>query len=351
MLKNLLAALVLLVTSCGNAFADINIGTWNLEHLSVRPTKDMASIAKVAKHVDFLAVQELMNEEGLQALESALEQATGEKWSSLASHSTGRSSYKEMYGFVWRDKAVAYEDGAVTYLDRGDRFEREPFSARFRNLKDKTTFVAATVHILYGKSAADRTKEIAVLGDYWDWLKSVYDGNTNIMLMGDFNMSPDSPAWQSLEVGAKPLITSGASTLSTTDGKFANLYDNIFIAKAGTIQVNKAGVFDYPGFLGISHVEGRKSVSDHAPIFLNATMAGKNSATPGKRVSATPVAPSNTQLASNGSGGSVRGNSASMIYHRPDCPSYAAVSSKNRVDFDSEIAAQNAHYRIAKNCK
>jgi endonuclease/exonuclease/phosphatase family metal-dependent hydrolase len=357
MLKNLLAAFMLLAVSCGHACADINIGTWNLEHLSVRPTKDMAGIAKVARRVDFLAVQELMNEEGLKALESALERATGEQWSSMASHATGRSSYKEMYGFIWRDKAVAYEDGAVTYLDRGDHFEREPYSARFRNLRDKTSFVAATVHIKYGKSTADRTEEIVLLGDYWAWLKETYDGNTNVMLMGDFNTPPSSTAWANLGVSAKPLVTEGASTLSTTDGKYANLYDNIFVARTGTITVNKVEVFHYPDLLGISHVDGRKRVSDHAPIFLNATMGGKSAAKatastralPGPHSDKAAAVPSSTQVATSGAG--VRGNSASMIYHRPDCPSYGAVSGKNRVDFSSEQAALAARYRLAKNCK
>lgn len=356
MLKNLLAAFMLLAVSCGHACADINIGTWNLEHLSVRPTKDMAGIAKVARRVDFLAVQELMNEEGLKALESALERATGEQWSSMASHSTGRSSYKEMYGFIWRDKAVAYQDGAVTYLDRGDHFEREPYSARFRNLRDKTSFVAATVHIKYGKSTADRTEEIVLLGDYWTWLKETYDANTNVMLMGDFNTPPSSTAWANLGVSAKPLVTEGASTLSTTDGKYANLYDNIFVAKVGTIKVNKVEVFHYPDLLGITHADGRKRVSDHAPIFLNATMGGTSAGKTTASASPLPgtsagkaAAPSSTQVATSGSG--VRGNSASMIYHRPDCPSYGAVSGKNRVDFASEQAALAAQYRLAKNCK
>jgi endonuclease/exonuclease/phosphatase family metal-dependent hydrolase len=357
MLKNLLAAFMLLAVSCGHACADINIGTWNLEHLSVRPTKDMVGIAKVARRVDFLAVQELMNEEGLKALESNLERATGEQWSSMASHATGRSSYKEMYGFIWRDKAVAYQDGAVTYLDRGDHFEREPFSARFRNLRDKTSFVAATVHIKYGKSTADRTEEIVLLGDYWTWLKQTYDANTNVMLMGDFNTPPNSTAWANLGVSAKPLVTDGASTLSTTDGKYANLYDNIFVAKAGTIKVNKVEVFHYPDLLGITHADGRKRVSDHAPIFLNATMGGtaggKSTASasplPGASSGKAAAARSTTQVATSATG--VRGNSASMIYHRPDCPSYAAVSSKNRVDFSSEQAALAAQYRLAKNCK
>ena len=68
MLKLLRHISVCLLLFCTNALAATSIGTWNLEHLSIRDTKDFAAIAKVAKKVDFLAVQELMSEDALAAL-------------------------------------------------------------------------------------------------------------------------------------------------------------------------------------------------------------------------------------------------------------------------------------------
>ncbi|WP_311969305.1 endonuclease/exonuclease/phosphatase family protein [Pseudomonas baltica] len=280
-MKKIFLAALMLLTLSAQAFADVRIGTWNLEHLSVRPNKDIPSIAKVAQHVDFLAVQEVMSEEGLLALKNALEQVTHEKWSMLASDASGRSSYKEMYGFVWRDSAVTYLDGATTYIDRRDLFAREPFSARFKSTADKSAFVAATVHIVYGKSTKDRSKEITALGDYWDWLGQTYTKKPAILLMGDFNTKPISPAWADIRTRASPLVTDGASTLSVKDGKFANLYDNIIVANDSPIKVKSTQIFNYPAFLGMTHEKARKTVSDHAPIFMQAqftnTLAvGKN---------------------------------------------------------------------------
>jgi endonuclease/exonuclease/phosphatase family metal-dependent hydrolase len=350
-------ALFLTFSFLHTACADVKIGTWNLEHLSVRPNKDFQSIAKVARQVDFLAVQELMSEEALQALASELTRQTGKHWSSMASHAVGRSSYKEMYGFLWRDEAVAYEDGAVSYLDRTDTFEREPYSAQFRSLKDGKTFVAATVHVLYGKNQADRASEIVALSNYWTWLQETYPGNNRIMLMGDFNTPPNSPAWSKLDSSARPLVLDGASTLSTTDGKFANLYDNIFISKQSAIRVNKVEVYDYPKFLGLTHAKGRDSVSDHAPIFLNASLSGGGAAESASAVTAqtrpgmdSPTKPAastpSTHLAL-----AIRGNKKTMVYHRPDCPSYNAIAEKNRVEFNSAAVAEAQHYRLAGNCR
>jgi hypothetical protein len=144
----------------------------------------------------------------------------------------------------------------------------------------------------------------------------------------------------------------GASTLSTTDGQFSNLYDNIFVANESTINVKSVQVFDYPSYLKMSNATGRASVSDHAPIFMDAVMGGK---TAGKvapfaaAATATPTA--QVASAATGKSGPVRGNRNSMTYHRPDCPSYNSISAKNQVEFDSEAAALAAHYHIAGNCR
>lgn len=348
------ASLVLTFALLPHAHADLNMGTWNLEHLNVRPTKDFQAIAKVAQRVDFLAIQELMSEQALQTLAQELTRQTGKHWSAMASHAVGRSSYKEMYGFIWRDDAVSYEDGAVTYLDRGDTFEREPYSARFRSLKDDTTFVVATVHILYGKNQADRASEITALSSYWTWLKETYPGNNAILLVGDFNTPPTSSAWEKLDDSARPLMLQGASTLSTTDGKFSNLYDNIFISKDSAIKVRAVEVFNYPKFLGLTHAQGREKVSDHAPIFLRASLM--ESVTANSARAARPSAPNPMRPVAVNPGSTkpltvaIRGNRKTMVYHRPDCPSYNSVSEKNRVEFISAAAAEAQHYHLAGNC-
>lgn len=46
----------------------------------------------------------------------------------------------------------------------------------------------------------------------------------------------------------------------------------------------------------------------------------------------------------------IRGNRNSKIFHRPDCPSYNAMASRNIVEFGSESEALNAGYRLARNC-
>lgn len=48
--------------------------------------------------------------------------------------------------------------------------------------------------------------------------------------------------------------------------------------------------------------------------------------------------------------GRVRGNKNSRIYHLADCPGYDRMSDRNLITFDSEAAAKEAGFRMARNC-
>jgi endonuclease YncB( thermonuclease family) len=48
--------------------------------------------------------------------------------------------------------------------------------------------------------------------------------------------------------------------------------------------------------------------------------------------------------------GPIVGNRRSRVYHRPDCPNYADVSSQNRMPFGTAAEAERAGYRLARNC-
>ncbi|MDU8352868.1 endonuclease/exonuclease/phosphatase family protein [Pseudomonas syringae pv. actinidiae] len=333
--------------------SSLEVGSWNMMRLGNGDQKNYAALAEVASKFDIFAVQEVMTQQGIDQLKSALQRKTGESWDSISSHQVGRHSYKEMYAFVWRKSAVSAEDGGVAYLDRSDTFEREPFSAQFKNNSTGQTFALSTVHIIYGKSEAVRTPEITKLRDYWTWLHEIYPG-VPVILMGDFNMNPTEQAWGPLKEVAKPLLTSGASTLSIKDGKFSNLYDNFWVDKQATLALSNYGIVQYPAMIGWSHEQSRQQVSDHAPIHV--TMGqGTRSTSASPQAALTPPVRASTaksqQVASNTPTADVRGNQNSKIYHLPGCKSYSSISPKNIVHFSSEQSAQQAGYRIAGNCQ
>ncbi|GAB3391895.1 endonuclease/exonuclease/phosphatase family protein [Azotobacter armeniacus] len=350
LMRTTFLAVSLLASSIASA-SDIVVASWNIKRMGHGSQQSFPALATVASRADLLAVQEVMTEQGLNKLEVALEKQTGESWSTLKSHAIGSNSYKEMYAFVWRDKTVAYEDGAVVYMDRGNRFIREPFSARFKSMRDGSMLALGTVHILYGDGVEDRTPEIRELANYWTWMSGVYPG-TPQMLVGDFNLPPSDAAWAPLKQHAQPLITKGGTTLSGKDGKYASLYDNIWIAKNSPLKITSFGVIDYPKIIGWSHEKSRSHVSDHAPVFVSLSSFGRNGAG-AAAVQTTPQQVAHQASASQvdtKAPGAVRGNRDSQIYHRPDCPSYGRISAKNAIEFESAAAAEAAGYRLAGNC-
>ncbi|WP_233350292.1 helix-hairpin-helix domain-containing protein [Kushneria phosphatilytica] len=251
----------------GPVAADMTIGSWNLQHLGWDNGKQLDRVAQIAQGADLWALEEVMNSDAVTQLEHQLEQQTGEQWSSMTSHEVGRSSYQESYAYLWRDSVVEYTKGAAVYMDPGDEFAREPYLAEFRDKDDGQTVAMAAVHIVYGDSRSDRTPEVRELASIWQWMSEVYPDTPRI-ITGDFNLSPDNAAWQPLrEQGAQPAITSGASTLSETDGQYAHLYDN-FWYDSTALDVTGNGIVQYPKLLGITNEEGRSTVSDHAPIYL-----------------------------------------------------------------------------------
>lgn len=265
----LCAAVLLLFFALPAAAA--TLASWNIRHLGHGEHKHYAALGEIVERgeFDFLAVQEAMTEEGVERLRSAIESATGADWDVLVSHDLGRGAYKEKYAFLWNREIIEYVDGAVVYLDITDRFAREPFSARFRIRDEGLTFVAATVHILYGRGVKDRAPEIDALGAYWRWLEEVYpEETTRVLLMGDFNLSPHHAAWEALRAAAEPLIVEGATTLSSVDGRFANLYDNIWVPVAHDLPIASSGTFAFPVRLGVTHEHARRHISDHAPVWV-----------------------------------------------------------------------------------
>lgn len=342
------------------AAADVRVGTWNLMRLGQGETAYEA-IAAVAASVDLLAIQEVMNDAGVQRLEAAVEARTGEQWSVITSSPVGSARYKESYAFLSRDNAVTYDEGAVLYLDRKNVFIREPFSAKFRTAGG-ATFVVANVHVLYGKNQSDRLPEIKELGSYWTWLQEVYPGE-ELLLAGDFNLPPSHPGFQPLRRYARPLVISGASTLSHTDGRFANLYDNLYVGNDSNLLITAVGVVNYPAMLRITHAQARAHVSDHAPIFAqlgrSQLAAGVQLIPQAQQVARVGAATARIRAANDGvfeevtrrTAGPVHANRNSGIYHLPQgCPSYGRVSARNLVVFASEDDAIAAQYRRAGNC-
>ncbi len=342
MIKVLLSAVLTLCLATGfgvsPADAETRIASWNIKRMTAE-NKDMNAVARVISHFDLVAIQEIMDETSIAVLLAEVQALTGTEWGYMPSHAIGRGSYKEHYAFVWRKTHVQYVDSAVVYLDSKDVFAREPLSARFRTA-DNETFIAANIHVLYGDSKSDRIPEIKALAEYWGWLGETFP-DEQYFLMGDFNMAPDDVSWSALKQVASPVVTEGGSTLSTKNGVYANLYDNIWVPNNISADI-KASVFPLPTYLEMSNRKTRDTVSDHAPVYMVIDNIDQESGR---------FDPELLDLQEQSYMDPVRANKNSKIYHLPSCGSYADMAnSKNLEVFTSVEMAVDNGYRAAQNC-
>ena len=413
-IASLLAFCSGLVALPASGEAAVRLASWNIQRLgwgdsfdSTRKSaskknagnKNYAILAETIARFDLVAVQEVMKIEAISVVERDLERLTGESWSSMVSDILGEHN-REAYAFVWRDSAVRYTEGAVVYLEpRGQNtFQREPYSAIFEDVAEGTRIALATVHVTFGEKKQDRAGELSALADYWSWLGEIYPGVQHRVLVGDFNMPPTEKYWDKLDrtAGARPLITKGATTVSTLEDGQASLYDNIWVDDNGALSLSASGILNLPDELGLSNAEYRRQVSDHMPVYatigksrklLGSGQSGTSGAPTGTAVgqAATPIDPSRktatapgssvlsaktmsgaeTAVAapmngtgtriSSGAGAGTEGpgvvaNAKSKVYHLPHCAGYTQ-NGPNRLEFRSVQAAVTAGYRLAGNCK
>lgn len=250
--------------------ADVAIATWNIKHLGWNNDKDFAILGEIGNSFDLLAVQEVMSEDGAENLHLSLEQASGEPWGYVMSHLIGRSSYKEAYAFFWRESEVSASGGDAVFFDGMDVFAREPYSALFTDRDTSETFAIANVHILYGDSVRDRLPEIEGLADYWQWLsEEAYPGVPRI-LVGDFNLDSEHLGFDTLDLlGVEAAYEDGrGTTISTTEGRYPNHYDHIFLKEGTSLSVTDQGILRFPERWGINHEVARDVISDHVPVWI-----------------------------------------------------------------------------------
>jgi endonuclease/exonuclease/phosphatase family metal-dependent hydrolase len=192
------------------------IGTWNLRafgdltkawesHQGDRPKRnysDIHYIAAVISHFDVVAVQEVRG--NIRALRYLLK-VLGDDWGFLLTDVTkGPAGNDERLAFLFDTRRVkpsglACElvlwiatDSPRISADSLDRqFARTPYACSFVTTGGRaTTFILVTLHVDWGKKAADRVPELRAIAQWLaDWAEQEDDWNHNVIALGDFNIS------------------------------------------------------------------------------------------------------------------------------------------------------------------
>ncbi|SDK94090.1 hypothetical protein SAMN04487916_104168 [Arthrobacter sp. ov407] len=142
-------------------------------------------------------------------------------------------------------------------------------------------FTLASVHILWGKNPAERLPEITAFAEWMhDWVVRPNDWNSNLMVLGDFNLDRigdplyeafvSTGLWPPTELNAVPRTI-------FDDDKTKHFYDQLawFSKPDGTSLLKglaygqRAGTFDFIPhvFPGLTRSEVSWRISDHYPLW------------------------------------------------------------------------------------
>ena len=244
----------------------ILVGSYNTMRLG-QNEKDLSAVAKIISKFDIVALQEVMNREGLDRLKNEIEKKTGEKWGYVISEKpVGSKEYKEYYSFIYKKGSIDKIESLGLYQDgKSKDFIREPYAVYVKS--NNFDFVLITVHSIFGDSKSEREIEASRYHKVYKYFKDKTH-EEDIILLGDFNLPANSHAFKYFkdEYKVKEVLNPNVDKTTISESRLANSYDNIFFNRSKLREWTKRyGVYDYTKD---NYKEIRKYVSDHLLIFI-----------------------------------------------------------------------------------
>jgi len=282
------------------------IGTWNLRAFGdltkswqsrrgdspKRNYSDIHYIAAVVSHFDVVAVQEVRG--NIRALRYLLK-VLGDDWGFLLTDVTkGPAGNDERLAFLFDGRRVKPSGLAcelVVWISSDSRqisegaldrqFARTPYACSFVTTGARsTTVILVTLHVDWGKKAADRIPELRAIAEWLaEWAEQEEEWNHNVIALGDFNIAgTDDDLYKAFtSTGLEPPL--GLAELPRTifdKPKKRHHYDQIAWfndpAKGPTLTLacSAASFFDFVPELRRNQTLITLSwhISDHYPLFV-----------------------------------------------------------------------------------
>jgi endonuclease/exonuclease/phosphatase family metal-dependent hydrolase len=181
---------------------------------------------------------------------------------------------------VWVEDNPKIAAGA---LDR--QFARTPYAVSF--ISSDQTFILVTLHVNYGKQAADRIPELKAIAEWLaNWAEREYGWDHNVIALGDFNIDrQDDPLYQAFtSTGLTPAAPLEGLPRTIFDSPTApHYYDQVaWFTKTQkkrpvlNLDCSAGGSFDFvPELRGDrTLVELSWHISDHFPLWVEFAVPG-----------------------------------------------------------------------------
>ncbi|HLT09030.1 MAG TPA: endonuclease/exonuclease/phosphatase family protein [Cyclobacteriaceae bacterium] len=280
---------------------NVLIATWNIRAFggltekweakeTDTPKRDLHAllcIANILSRFDIIALQEVKGD--LKALRHTLK-FLGAHWSFILTDvCKGDEGNNERLAFLFDTRKVKLSGLAcelvipneqVTNIKAGAfarQFARTPYAVSFK-VANKT-FILITLHVLYGKKAADRTPELMAIAEWLkDWSMNIHAFDQSLILLGDFNIDRKGDERYQALVSTGLTVPSDLHELRRTvyddNAKFYDQiawFENVKHIPQISLKYNAGGVFDFAPHVYLNRKYNPSQISwrisDHLPLW------------------------------------------------------------------------------------
>lgn len=164
------------------------IASFNTLHLGWSAEKKYDEMAEFLNFFDLVALQEVMNEKGLEDLVESLNESSNSKWEyHISPYSVGSGEYREYYAFIWKSDRVKFIKKNGYYRgSSGSGFERPPYGATFKI--GEFDLILVSCHSIFGDSINQRRAEALRMKEVYEYYQEMDAREQDILLAGDFNL-------------------------------------------------------------------------------------------------------------------------------------------------------------------
>ncbi|MFM7054466.1 MAG: endonuclease/exonuclease/phosphatase family protein [Bacteroidota bacterium] len=258
--------ILIIVLLSGSVYAQFSLITWNIRDFGQSKSEsEMDSIVKIVRHYDIIAIQEVVAGPGgpqaVARLADALNR-TGFKWQyEISQPTTGSSSSRERYAFLWKPSRVTAIGRAWLDSTHAVQIDREPFMQEFK--AGSLRFTLVNFHAI----SPSRQPETEI--KYFRNFPALYKGH-NLVFLGDFNLTQSHTVFNPLKsFGYEPVLKGQKTSLKTAcENKncLSGEYDNVFYPKT-IMKPAKQGVVHF--YTTYADLKQARYVSDHIPLWIN----------------------------------------------------------------------------------
>jgi endonuclease/exonuclease/phosphatase family metal-dependent hydrolase len=257
-----------------------------------RDKQSLLCIAEIVSRFDAIAIQEVRG--NLRALRYML-RLLGTHWGfSMTDVTRGAPGNDERMAYLFDTRKLQLSGLACELVVPAEKlseisqdaltrqFARTPYAVSFRTVGH--TFILVTLHVLYGDNPASRVPELkAIAGWLADWARNAYEGESNLIALGDFNIDRQDDALYQAFTSTGLFIPEDLHRVPRTlfsDPEKPNLskfYDQIawFPQVQGrpafSLRYNRGGSFDFTRCVlqsrGLDRLGLSWRISDHYPLW------------------------------------------------------------------------------------